>query len=98
MKIRDLTRTHGSAVFHVWPPGVIASAGAILRAGVGNVKSLRVDGQRIFIIIQDGDLEGTATLEWDAPPSVHDVETVLRANLGASLKSIGELDVPSAAR
>jgi hypothetical protein len=71
----------------------------MLRAGAGNLKSIRVeDGRRIFIIIQDGDLEGTATLEWDAPPSVGDVEKVLRASIGKSLTSIGELDVPSAAQ
>ena len=95
MKMRELKRTYGTAVMSVWPPGVIASAGTrFIESGAGVLKSVKVMGERIAIIIQDGDLEGHAGLEWDAPPSVAAVETVLRAHIGDGIKQISELEIP----
>jgi hypothetical protein len=37
--------------------------------------------------------EHMACLSWDPPPSLTDVEQVLRAHLGNTIRDIGELDV-----
>jgi hypothetical protein len=84
-----LKRTYDTAVMSVWPPGVIASAGTrFIQAGAGVLKSVKAVGRRISVTIQDGDLTGTASIEWDAPPSVAAVEKVLRAHIGDRINEI----------
>jgi hypothetical protein len=39
------------------------------------------------------DREHNGGLEWDPPPTLADVERVLKSNLGREIKTLGELDV-----
>jgi len=37
--------------------------------------------------------EHVGALQWDAPPSLEDVEKVLRANVGKEIKTVSEVEV-----
>lgn len=96
MKLRDLTRQSGQAA--VWPaqwvewpePGdvpVVPDEGVLeglTRLGGRLLLRINVDGQR-----------RTASLEWDPPPSVGDVEIVLLASIGTRIGEIGNLELPT---
>lgn len=95
MKLRDLTS--GPEGMAVWPVrwaewGDPGEGRSMPEAGV--LEGLTRLGNRLLLRINvDGDRR-TASLEWDPPPSVHDVEAVLQANLGAEVRALGHLEVP----
>jgi hypothetical protein len=91
VKIRNLKRKSGEAIYSVWPPpwsGSYGSAGG----EVGDLVSVKRLGDGLRLTIKYKGYEYSGNLEWDAPPSRDDVETVLTAHLGA-IKAIGDLDV-----
>lgn len=82
MKLRDLTHGFEGFSHHVraWPPIWVP---VIIRRSEERLSlRMRYEGQ-----------EHTAGLSWDPPPSLTDVEQLLRAHLGRTIKDIGELDV-----
>lgn len=95
MKVCDLTWQSGDVA--VWPvewvdwtdPG---GRSAVPETGV--LEGLTRLGGRLLLRINVDGSRRIAGLEWDEPPSVDDVEAVLQANLGAEIRTIGELDVP----
>jgi len=53
VKIRDLKRKHREAVVSVWPPQVLADAGATLvRPGDGVLKGVRRIAKRLSLVIE----------------------------------------------
>jgi len=99
MKVHELTWESGEAT--VWPAEWVdwadpGGASDVPESGV--LEGLtRLGGRLLLRINVNGSLR-TAALEWDAPPSVDDVEAVLQANLGAQIRVIGQLEVPIRAR
>lgn len=95
MKVRDLAWQDGDAA--VWPVEWVDwtaadPSGSVPETGV--LESFTRLGNRLLLRINVGGRRRTAGLEWDAPPSVDDVEAVLQANLGAQIRTIGQLEVP----
>lgn len=60
----------------------------------GVLEGLTRLGDRLLVRINVDGSRRTASLEWDPPPSVGDVEAVLQANLGAEIRALGRLEVP----
>jgi hypothetical protein len=95
VKLRDLTSRSGAVT--VWPvqwvepPGRGGTA-VVPEAGV--LEGLTRLGGRLLLRINVNGHRRTASLEWDSPPAVGDVEAVLQANLGAEMRVLGQLDLP----
>jgi hypothetical protein len=99
VKVRELTRQAGEAA--VWPVEWVDWAdpgGASDVPETGVLEGFTRLGNRLLLRISVNGSRRTAGLEWDAPPSVDDVEAVLQANLGAQIRAIGQLEVPIRAR
>jgi hypothetical protein len=60
----------------------------------GVLEGLTRLGNRLLLRINIDGHRRTASVEWDPPPSVDDVEAVLQANLGAEVRALGHLEVP----
>lgn len=99
VKLRELTRQSREA--SGWPIEWVDWAdpgGASDVPETGVLEGLTRLGNRLLLQINVNGNRRTAGLEWDAPPSVDDVEAVLQANLGAQIRAIGQLEVPIRAR
>jgi hypothetical protein len=99
VKVRELMWQSGEAT--VWPVEWVDWADAGGASDVpetGVLEGLTRLGNRLLLRINVDGSRRTAGLEWDAPPSVGDVEAVLQANLGAQIRAIGQLAVPIRAR
>ena len=96
MRIRDLKRKSGEAVVSCWPP-LWASAyrpgSKLAIADEGVLRSVRRIGDRLSLTMEYDGREHVGALEWDAPPSLDDVEKLLRAHVGQTIRAIGELAV-----
>jgi len=96
MKIRNLKRKSGQAVVSVWPPQWAGSYGPGDKFAVGEVgvlTSVKRLPDRLSLTIKYEGREHSGSLQWDAPPSLDDMEKVLKAHLGEPIKAIGDLDV-----
>jgi hypothetical protein len=99
VKVRELAWQAGEAA--VWPVEWVDWAdpgGAADVPETGVLEGFTRLGNRLLLRINVNGSRRTAGLEWDAPPSVDDVEAVLQANLGAQIGAIGQLEVPIRAR
>jgi hypothetical protein len=96
MKLRDVTRTYGGAIMHVWPPQLLVQIGPMsVQPGDGVLKSVKRFGNRLSLIVEHEGREawGGVDVEQDQRPSVDAVERVLKASVGKEIKEIGDLDV-----
>ena len=94
MKLRDLTLRSGGST--AWPARWVESRGpgdtsAVPEEGV--LEGLTRLGGRLLLRINVRGQRGTASLEWEPPPAVGDVETVLLASLGAEMRALGNLEL-----
>lgn len=90
MKIRDLKTT--------WPPQWIEAGGrgdASTLAEDGKLVSLERLGSRLLLRINVNGQLRTASLLWEPPPSVGDVETVLLASIGMAIRDLANLELPA---
>ena len=55
-------------------------------------------GNRLLLQITINGHRRTASMEWDPPPAVGDVEVVLLASIGAEIRRLGEMEVPTGTR
>ncbi|HUM17086.1 MAG TPA: hypothetical protein VL086_15425 [Candidatus Nitrosotalea sp.] len=95
MKLRDLRQRTGGAT--AWPARWVESPGPGDTAAVpeeGVLEGLTRLGGRLLLRINVHGHRGTASLEWDPPPAVGDVETVLLASIGAEMRTLGNLELP----
>jgi hypothetical protein len=95
MRIRYLRRQSDWTVVSVWPPQWASSSEAGQTVVVGEDGVLEsvtrlAEGLSLTMTVQGCEYVGS--LLWDAPPSRDDVENALQANLGRSIKVIGDLD------
>ena len=99
MKLRDLKhRFEGfSDRLRAWPPiwvpGGRGLSGAFGADGVLESVCVRRVEERLSLRMRHEGREHMACLSWDPPPSLMDVEQVLRAHLGHTITDIGDLDV-----
>ena len=52
-------------------------------------------GGRLLLRISVNGQRRTASLEWDTPPAVSDVELVLLASIGAKVRELRDLELPA---
>jgi hypothetical protein len=64
----------------------------------GVLKGLQRLGNRLWLQITITGRRRTASMEWGPPPAVKDVEVVLLASIGAEIRRLGELEVPTEKR
>ena len=84
MKLRDVTRTYGGTVTHVWPPQLLVQIGPlIVQPGEGVLKSVTRSGNRLSLTVEHEGQEawGGVEVEQDQRPSVDAVEKVLKASV-----------------
>jgi len=96
MKIRELKRKVNGTDVPVWPPSWVGSYGPGQKMAVGEVgtlKSVKRIGNRLSLTNEYDGREHVGSLEWDQPPTIAAVETLLTANLGQEIKAIGALDI-----
>lgn len=99
MKLRDLMHRFEGLSHHVrawppiWMPGGYVATDAFGADGVLESVSVRRLEERLSLRMRYQGQEHMVCLAWDPPPSLTDVERVLRAHLGNTITDIGELDV-----
>jgi hypothetical protein len=96
MRLRDLTRASGKAA--VWPVQWVGWPEPGDAAGVsenGVLEGLTRLGSRLLLQVNVDGQRRTASLEWEAPPAIGDVEIVLLASIGATMRTIGDLELPT---
>lgn len=96
MKLRDLTRRSGTTA--VWPAQWVEwpeSGEASVVPEDGVLEGLTRLGRRLLLRINVDGQRRTASLEWDPPPAVGDVEIVLLASIGAKIRDLGNLELPT---
>ena len=96
MKLCELGQRAGEPT--IWPARWVESlgpddAGAAPAHGV--LEGLARLGGRLFLRINVEGHRRTASLEWEGPPAVGAVETALAANIGARIRDLGSLELPS---
>jgi len=95
MKLGELTQRTGAPA--IWPARWVESLGpdeASAPPEDGVLEGLSRLGSRLFLRINVEGHQRTASLEWDGPPAVGAVETVLAANIGARIRDLGSLELP----
>ena len=96
MRIRDLKRKPGSGRVPVWPPEWTSANGA---AGIyrtseeGVLESVERFKDRLIVRMRLDEREHLGSLQWNEPPTVDEVEAVLKAHLGESIRTVGDLMV-----
>ena len=97
MRIRDLKRRHGQAVVAAWPPRVWASAGSVFTAGhLGVLKSVqrirdREIGDWLAVVADYEGRDHHGAFRCDGPPSLTELEHVLRGQIGRPIQAIGDI-------
>ena len=97
MRFRDLKRTHGEMVQPAWPPTVWASSGEVFTSGAqGVLKGVRRirdhrTGDWLAITSAHDGREHHAAFRCDGPPTLTELERVLREQIGRPIKEIGDL-------
>lgn len=93
MKIRELTLRSGKAAG--WPPRWVEFSGpseTVPEEGV--LEGVERLGNRLLLQFSINGRRRMATLDWDPPPSVGAVETVLLASIGVEVGTLATRELP----
>jgi hypothetical protein len=96
MKLRDLKLRSGKATG--WPPRWVESCGpneTSAAAEEGVLEGVERLGNRLLLQIVVNGRRRTASLEWDPPPAVGEVEAVLLASIGAEVRTLADRELPT---
>ena len=97
MKICHLAWRSGESTLSAWPPRWIATfkpEDPGQRPGNGVLESVtRIESRLLRLTMRFEGREYVGMLTWDPPPSLADIEPVLRANRGREIQVIGELNI-----
>jgi len=99
MKIHEVTRRAGGRTAPAWPPrwiGHFEAGDTLPMPDDGVLASVMSDENTATLLrltMRFDAREHTGILRWDTPPTLLAVESLLRANLGREIRSIGALDV-----
>jgi hypothetical protein len=94
MKLCDLTQGGGETA--AWPARWVESPGpgeALSVPEDGVLEGLTRLGGRLFLRINVDGHRRTASLEWDPPPAVGEVEIALSASIGAKVRDLQRLEL-----
>lgn len=94
MKLCDLTQAGGGAA--AWPARWVEPPGPGDAPGIpddGVLEGLTRLGGRLLLRINVNGHRRTASLEWDPPPGVGEVEIALSARIGAKVRDLGDLEL-----
>ena len=96
MKLREFKQRSGEAT--LWPPRWVDSSGpgdtsAVAEEGV--LEGVERLGPRLLLRINSNGRRRTASLLWDPPPGVGEVEALLVTSIGAEIRDLGDLEVPT---
>jgi hypothetical protein len=94
VKVRDLTLRSGKAAG--WPPRWVefsGPGGTVPEEGV--LEGVERLGNRLLLQININGHRRTATLEWDPPPGVGAVESLLLASIGLEVRNLGDRELPA---
>jgi hypothetical protein len=94
LKLGDLKRRPSKAAG--WPPRWVEFSGsreAVPEEGV--LEGVERLGNRLLLQISINGRRRTASLEWDPPPSVGAVETVLLASIGVEVRNLATRELPT---
>lgn len=98
MRIRDLKKKSGNAVFSIWPPSWGSShPGGAAQSPLGEqgiLESVERHQDGLLVTMRWKDkIYGPERLVWDQPPTVAEVQRVLRAHLGEPIQRVSDLEV-----
>ena len=91
MKLRDVTRTYGGTVTHLWPPQLLVQIGPmIVQPGEGVLKSVKRFGNRLSLTVEQEGQEAWdgVDVQQDQRPSLAAVE---KASVGKAIEAIGDI-------
>jgi hypothetical protein len=92
MKLRDLVSRSGKAA--AWPPGWVEFSGpSEIVPEEGVLEGIERLGNRLLLQICVNGRRRTACLEWDPPPHVGAVDTVLLASIGMEVRHLADREV-----
>ena len=94
MKLCDLTQAGGKAA--AWPARWVESPGPGAAPAVpdnGVLEGLTRLGGRLLLRINVNGHRRTASLEWDPPPGVGEVEIALSASIGVKVRDLRDLEL-----
>ena len=97
MKVCHLAWRSADRTLSAWPPRWVATVkredtGPL--PGNGVLESIaRIESRLLRLTMRFERRKYVGMLTWDPPPSLADIELLLRANLGREIQMIGELDV-----
>jgi hypothetical protein len=94
MKLTDLTLRSGKAPG--WPPRWVESSGpSDTVAEEGVLETVERLGNRLLLRINLNGRRRTASLEWDPPPGVGEVEAALLASIGVEVRTLADRELPA---
>ena len=93
MKLRELKHRAETIWPARWVDAVVPGEDGAASDGI--LEELTRLGERLLLRINVNGQRRTASLEWEGPPRVGDVEIVLLANIGAEIRHLGHLDLPA---
>ena len=99
MKLREVGQSSGQGT--AWPPQWVDSTdpgGDATVPAHGLLEGLERFGRRLLLRINVDGQRRTASLHWDPPPALGDIEAVLLGSIGAAIGELGERELPNRAR
>ncbi len=96
MTLRELRQRSGDAT--IWPPRWVEWTGPGEVPEDGVLEGLERLGDRLLLRINIHGQRRTASLQWDPPPHVGEVEAMLLARMGATIRDLGDRELPARGR
>ena len=97
MKLREL-RQRSAGEGTVWPPRWVGPSGPGQVPEDGALEGLERLGNRLLLQINIHGQRRTASLQWDPPPHVGEIETVMLGSMGATIRDLGDRELSTRGR
>jgi hypothetical protein len=97
MRVRDLAKMSGSTKVSVWPPAwssAYKGAAKFATGDEGVLEAVERHEDFLSLTMRYEDRAHLGHLTWDEPPTMDDVEAVLKEHIGVPIKDIGAKEIP----